>query len=80
MSQKWISKGEGRDRKSFAIETERKPRERALRASDIGPSVSDLEREAWNLLGDLSKVTDVDELLHISRHGSAMPGTMPGGS
>ena len=61
MTQKWITKGKGDEKRRFAIETDRKQRE--VQISSIGPSVSDLEKEAWGMLGDLSKITSVDDLL-----------------
>ena len=61
MVQKWISKKNGDETKRFQIETERKPRE--IQVKDLGPTPAQLEKQAWSLLGDLSKITTVDQLL-----------------
>ena len=61
MVQKWISKKNGDETKRFQIETERKPRE--IQVKDLGPTPAQLEKQAWGLLGDLSKITTVDQLL-----------------
>ena len=61
MVQKWVTKGKGEDRKKFAIETERKPVEVHLKST--GVTAGQLEKQAWSILGDLSKVTTVDQLL-----------------
>ena len=61
MVQKWITKKNGNENKHIRIETERKPRE--VQIQDIGPTPAQLEKQAWNLLGDLSKITTVDQLL-----------------
>ena len=64
MTQKWITKKKGTDSKHIQIETERKPREvREVHLKDIGPTPGQLEKQAWDILGDLSKVTKVDQLL-----------------
>ena len=54
-------KNDRNESKHIKIETERKARE--VQIINPGPSVKDLEREAWNVLGDLSRVTSVDQLL-----------------
>ena len=61
MTQKWVTKGKGEDRKRFAIETQAKAREVEVKSTGITPS--QLEKQAWAILGDLSKVTTVDQLL-----------------
>ena len=59
--QKWITKKDGNENKHIRIETERKARE--VQIQDIGPTPAQLEKQAWGLLGDLSKITTVDQLL-----------------
>ena len=59
--QKWITKKDGNENKHIRIETERKARE--VQLQDIGPTPAQLEKQAWDLLGDLSKITTVDQLL-----------------
>jgi hypothetical protein len=61
MTQKWITKKKGNESKHVMIETERKPRE--VQVKSIGPTPSQLEKQAWDMLGDLSKITSVDRLL-----------------
>ena len=61
MTQKWITKKKGNESKHVKIETERKPRE--VQVKSIGPTPSQLEKQAWDMLGDLSKITSVDRLL-----------------
>ena len=61
MVQKWITKKDGNENKHIRIETDRKARE--VQVQDIGPTPAQLETQAWNLLGDLSKITTVDQLL-----------------
>ena len=61
MTQKWITKKKGNESKHVMIETERKPRE--VQVKNIGPTPSQLEKQAWDMLGDLSKITSVDQLL-----------------
>ena len=61
MVQKWISKQNGNETKHFQIETERKARE--IQVKDLGPTPAQLEKQAWSLLGDLSTITTVDQLL-----------------
>ena len=58
MVQKWITKKDGNENKHIRIETERKPRE--IQIQDMGSTPVQLEKQAWNLLGDLSKITTVD--------------------
>ncbi|MCL4340870.1 MAG: hypothetical protein M1431_02060 [Candidatus Thermoplasmatota archaeon] len=61
MVQKWITKKDGNESKHIRIETERKTRE--VQVQDMGPTPAQLEKQAWGLLGDLSKITTVDQLL-----------------
>jgi len=61
MTQKWITKKKGNESKHVMIETERKPRE--VQVKNIGPTPAQLEKQAWDMLGDLSKITSVDQLL-----------------
>ena len=61
MVQKWITKKDGNENKHIRIETEKKARE--VQVQDMGPTPAQLEKQAWGLLGDLSKITTVDQLL-----------------
>ena len=61
MAQKWITKKKGNENKHIKIETEKKPRE--IEVWDVGQSPSELEKQAWNMLGEISKVSTVDQLL-----------------
>ncbi|MHB1708762.1 MAG: hypothetical protein ACYCT2_04720 [Thermoplasmataceae archaeon] len=61
MTQKWITKKKGNESKHVKIETERKPRE--VQVKSIGPTPAQLEKQAWDMLGDLSRITSVDQLL-----------------
>jgi hypothetical protein len=61
MTQKWITKKKGNESKHIKIETEKKPRE--IEVWDVGQSPSELEKQAWDMLGELSKVSSVDQLL-----------------
>ena len=61
MVQKWITKKKGNENKHIKIETEKKPRE--IEVWDVGQSPSELEKQAWNMLGEISKVSTVDQLL-----------------
>ena len=69
--QRWISKKEKKETKHILIETERKARE--VKIKDIGKTPAQLERQAWDLLGQLSKVTTVDELLlHMRKYSGTL--------
>ena len=48
---------------SIASSSERTVREREVEIRDLGTSPAQLEKQAWGLLGDLSKITNVDQLL-----------------
>ncbi len=61
MAQKWITKKKGEENKHVKIETERKPREIELKS--VGPTAATLEKQAWDMLGEMTKVTNVDQLL-----------------
>ncbi|MCL4336103.1 MAG: hypothetical protein M1344_02590 [Candidatus Thermoplasmatota archaeon] len=61
MVQKWITKKSGDESRHVKIETERKPRE--VQVKSVGPTPAQLEKQAWDMLGDLSKITSVDQLL-----------------
>jgi hypothetical protein len=76
MVQKWITKKNGNENKHVKIETERKSRE--VQIQDIGPTPAQLEKQAWNLLGDLSKITTVDQLLLQMRKYSGTLGDYSG--
>lgn len=76
MAQKWITKKNGNENKHIRIETERKPRE--VQVQGIGPTPAQLEKQAWNLLGDLSKITTVDQLLLQMRKYSGTLGDYSG--
>lgn len=71
MAQKWITKKKGNESKHINIETERKPRE--IEVWDVGQTPSELEKQAWNMLGDLSKVSSVDQLLlHMKKYSGTL--------
>ena len=76
MVQKWITKKDGNENKHIRIETERKARE--VQIQDMGPTPAQLEKQAWNLLGDLSKITTVDQLLLQMRKYSGTLGDYSG--
>ena len=76
MVQKWITKKDGNENKHIRIETDRKPRE--IQIQDIGPTPAQLEKQAWGLLGDLSKITTVDQLLLQMRKYSGTLGDYSG--
>ena len=61
MAQKWITKKKGNESKHIRIQTGRKPRE--IEVWDVGQTPSELEKQAWNMIDDLSKVSSVDQLL-----------------
>ena len=61
MAQKWITKGKGEERKHILMEDNRTVRDTPVK--DLGPTPAQLEKQAWAILGDLSKVTTVDQLL-----------------
>ena len=71
MAQKWITKKKGNESKHIRIETGRKPRE--IEVWDVGQTPSELEKQAWNMLGDLSKVSSVDQLLlHMKKYSGTL--------
>ena len=71
MAQKWITKKNGNESKHIRIETGRKSRE--IEVWDVGQTPSELERQAWNMLGDLSKVSSVDQLLlHMKKYSGTL--------
>ena len=76
MVQKWITKKDGNENKHIRIETERKARE--VQIQDMGSTPAQLEKQAWNLLGDLSKITTVDQLLLQMRKYSGTLGDYSG--
>ena len=61
MTQRWITKKNGNESKHIPISSERTVRE--VEIKDLGTSPAQLEKQAWDLLGDLSKITNVDQLL-----------------
>jgi hypothetical protein len=61
MVERWITKKNGEESRHIRIETNRKARE--VRMKDIGVSAQDLEKQAWGILGDLSRITNVDQLM-----------------
>ena len=68
MSEKWITrKNEKGESKHIRVDTGKKSREKMVNASDLpensNVSTGELERQAWAMLGDLSKITNVDQLL-----------------
>ena len=61
MTQRWITKKNGNESKHIPISSERAVRE--VEIKDLGTSPAQLEKQAWDLLGDLSKISNVDQLL-----------------
>ena len=61
MAQKWITKGKGEERKHILMEENRAVRDTQVK--DLGPTPAQLEKQAWSVLGDLSRITTVDQLL-----------------
>jgi hypothetical protein len=53
MAQKWITKKKGNESKHIKIQTDSKQRE--IEVWDVGQTPSELEKQAWNILGGLSK-------------------------
>ncbi len=49
-----------------------------MQVQDIGPTSVQLERQAWDILGDLSKITTVDHLLLQMRKFSCTQGGLFG--
>ena len=76
MTQKWITKKNGNDSKHIPISSERAVRE--VEIKDLGTSPKQLEQQAWDLLGDLSKITNVDQLLLQMRKYSGTLGDYSG--
>jgi hypothetical protein len=77
MVQKWITKKDGmNESKHVKIETSKKTRE--VMVSKMEPSAGQLEKQAWAILGDLSKVTTVDQLLLQMRKYSGTLGDYSG--
>ncbi|MHB8544872.1 MAG: hypothetical protein ACYC9S_12860, partial [Leptospirales bacterium] len=71
MAQKWITKKKGNDSNHVKIETERKPVE--IRVREVGPTAADLEKQAWDLLGDISRITNIDQLLlHLRKYSGTL--------
>jgi len=71
MAQKWITKKKGNDSNHVKIETERKPVE--IKVKEVGPTAADLEKQAWDLLGDISKITNIDQLLlHLRKYSGTL--------
>lgn len=62
MTQKWITKKDGKNEsKHVRIDTRGNVRE--LKVTTMVPSPGQLEKQAWAILGDLSKITVIDQLL-----------------
>jgi hypothetical protein len=76
MVEKWITKKKGNESKHVKIETSKKTRE--VMVSKMEPSAGQLEKQAWAILGDLSKVTTVDQLLLQMRKYSGTLGDYSG--
>jgi hypothetical protein len=77
MVQKWITKKDGmNESKHVKIETSKKTRE--VMVSKMEPSAGQLEKQAWAILGDLSKVTTVDQLLLSMKKYSGTLGNYSG--
>ena len=74
--EKWITKKDRNENKHIRIDTERKARE--VQVQVMGPTPAQLEKQAWNLLGDLSKITTVDQLLLQMRKYSGTLGDYSG--
>ena len=76
MVQKWITNKDGNENKHIRIENERKARE--VQVYNLEPTPAQLERQAWDILGDLSKITTVDQLLLQMRKYSGTLGDYSG--
>ena len=77
MTQIWITKKDGNNNnKHVKIETAGRARE--IKISRISPSAGQLEKQAWSILGDLSKVTTVDQLLLSMKKYSGTLGNYSG--
>ncbi len=76
MVEKWITKKKGNESKHVKINTERKLRQVQLK--DVGPSPGQLEKKAWDLIGDIANVTNVDQLLLSMNKYSGMLGNYSG--
>ena len=76
MSEKWITKKNGNESKHIPISSERTVRE--VEIKDLGTSPKQMEKQAWDLLGDLSKISNVDQLLLQMRKYSGTLGDYSG--
>lgn len=64
MSEKWITKkNENGESKHIRMDSAKTVREKTVVATKMGPTVEELEKQAWGILDDLSKVSTVDQLL-----------------
>ena len=64
MSEKWITKKDEKgDSKHIRMDPKKSTREKTVMATDMGPTASQLEKQAWGILDELSKVSTVDQLL-----------------
>jgi hypothetical protein len=61
MVEKWITKKKGTESKHVKISTDKKLKE--VKLGSVGPNAKDYEEGVWNVLGSLSKITNIDELL-----------------
>ena len=78
MVQKWITKKDGTKNESKHVKIETTKKTREVMVSKMNPSASQLEREAWAILGDLSKITNVDQLLLSMKKYSGTLGNYSG--
>ena len=60
-SKKWITKKDGNENKHINIESYGTTREVAIKKLPVKPGV--LEKQAWSMLDNMAKITNVDQLL-----------------
>ena len=58
---KWITKKNGNENKHINIESYGTTRE--VEITKIPPKPGDLEKQAWSMLDNMSRITNVDQLL-----------------
>ena len=64
MSEKWITKKDEKgESRHVRMDPKKSTREKTVMATDMGPTASQLEKQAWGILDGLSKVSTVDQLL-----------------
>ena len=61
MVEKWITKKDGNESKHIPLRSANKVK--STNVKGIGPSPGELEEQAWGILDNISKVTNVDQML-----------------